>query len=201
MQREREPDELIFTAERGGRIDTSNLMARVLKPAAVRAGLGEWVKAKRVLRTETWVGFHSFRHTCGTMLFRDGWNAKQVCMFLGHTDPGFTLRTYVHQLDDDLPEPQVLATVEGNKGQQEPPKQTETPLVPFHSRAGKVGRAETYRNGCDALVMKGSPVRVRASALPACNERGRPSRAALASTSRLGCASVGRAVGTPPRRS
>jgi hypothetical protein len=37
-------------------------------------------------------------------------------MFLGHTDPGFTLRTYVHLLDDDLPEPQVLATVEGNKG-------------------------------------------------------------------------------------
>ena len=116
MQRDRDPDEIIFTAERGGRIDSSNLMARVLKPAAVRAGVGEWVKGERGLRAETWVGFHSFRHTCATMLFRDGWNAKQVCMFLGHTDPGFTLRTYVHLLDDDLPEPQVLATVGGNKG-------------------------------------------------------------------------------------
>ena len=91
-------------------------MARVLKPAAVRAGLGEWVKAKRGVRPETWVGFHSFQHTCGTMLFRDGWNAKQVCMFLGHTDPGFTLRTYIHLLNDDLPEPQVLASAGGNKG-------------------------------------------------------------------------------------
>jgi hypothetical protein len=29
----------------------------------------------------------------------------QVQKFLGHSDPGFTLRTYVHLLDDDLPEP------------------------------------------------------------------------------------------------
>ena len=34
-----------------------------------------------------------------------GWNAVQVCQFLGHSDPGFTLRTYVHLLPDDLPEP------------------------------------------------------------------------------------------------
>jgi hypothetical protein len=38
------------------------------------------------------------------MLFRRGWNAAQVQKFLGHTDPGFTLRTYIHLLDDDLPE-------------------------------------------------------------------------------------------------
>lgn len=39
------------------------------------------------------------------MLFRSGWNAKQVQNFLGHSDPGFTLRTYVHLLPEDLPEP------------------------------------------------------------------------------------------------
>lgn len=102
-------DDLVFTAGGGARIDTSNLMTRVLKPAAVEAGLGEWVKTKGGQRAETWVGFHSFRHTCATMLLRSGWNAPQVQRMLGHSDPGFTLRRYVHLLDADLPEPSFLA--------------------------------------------------------------------------------------------
>jgi integrase len=98
--------ELLFTAERGGRIVPSNLMSRVLKPAAVRAGLGEWVRVpgRRQPRAESWVGFHTLRHTCATALFRSGWNAVQVQKFLGHSDPGFTLRVYVHLLPEDLPD-------------------------------------------------------------------------------------------------
>jgi len=86
-------DDLVFTADKGGRIDQSNLMSRVLKRAARDAGVGDWV------------GFHTFRHTCATMLFRRGWNAVQVQKFLGHSDPGFTLRRYIHLLDADLPAP------------------------------------------------------------------------------------------------
>lgn len=92
-------DDLVFTAERGSRIDQSNLMSRVLKPTAREMGIGDWP------------GFHTFRHTAATMLFRGGWNAAQVCRQLGHSDPGFTLRRYVHLLDADLPEPNVLETV------------------------------------------------------------------------------------------
>jgi integrase len=84
------PDgQLVFTAERGGRLIPSNLMSRVLKPAAVKAGLGEWVVARGRRRAESWVGFHTFRHTCATQLFLRGWNAKQVSVFLGHSDPAF----------------------------------------------------------------------------------------------------------------
>jgi hypothetical protein len=36
------------------------------------------------------------------MLFAAGKNPKQVQMWLGHADPGFTLRTYVHLIDDGL---------------------------------------------------------------------------------------------------
>ena len=39
------------------------------------------------------------------MLFRSGWNAKQVQMVLGHHSPAFTLGTYVHLIPDDLLEP------------------------------------------------------------------------------------------------
>ena len=45
--------------------------------------------------------FRTFRHTCATTLFRSGWNAVQVQKFLGHSDPGFTLRTCVHLLPED----------------------------------------------------------------------------------------------------
>lgn len=87
------PDALVFQAERGGVVDQSNVMSRVLKPAGRAAGVGDWL------------GFHTFRHTCATRLFRSGWNAAQVQRFLGHSDPGFTLRRYVHLLDEDMPEP------------------------------------------------------------------------------------------------
>ena len=39
--------DLVFTATGGSRVDPSNLMRRVLKPAAVEAGLGEWVRDER----------------------------------------------------------------------------------------------------------------------------------------------------------
>jgi integrase len=97
-------DELVFNGARGARIDHRNLSRRVLKPAAVRAGLGEWIEAPGGQRAQSWVHPHTFRHTAATRLFRAGWNAVQVQRFLGHTDPGFTLRTYVHLLAEDLPE-------------------------------------------------------------------------------------------------
>jgi integrase len=107
-------DELVFAAERGGRIDQSNLMSRVLKPAAVEAGLGEWVKTREGRRAESWVGFHTFRHTCATALFREGWNAVQVQRWLGHHKPSFTVDTYVHLLEEDTPEPVAVTAAVGN---------------------------------------------------------------------------------------
>jgi integrase len=90
----------------GGRIVQSNLARRVLKPAAVAAGLGEMVRTdKGTLRAESWVTLKTFRHTCATILFRRGWNAAQVQRWCGHHSPAFTLATYVHLLDEDIPEP------------------------------------------------------------------------------------------------
>ena len=45
------------------------------------------------------VSFHTFRHTCASLLFEQGRNVKQVAEWLGHADPSFTLRTYVHLMD------------------------------------------------------------------------------------------------------
>jgi integrase len=94
---------LVFPSSAGTVIDSSKLMSRVLKKAGRRAGV-------------PWVGFHTFRHTCATTLFRRGLNAKQVQVWLGHHSPAFTLATYVHFLDDDLPSADFLdgVTAAGN---------------------------------------------------------------------------------------
>src|SRR5262249_24963388 len=88
-------DALAFPSGAGTYLSPSNVAARILKPAAKRAGV-------------PWAGFHTLRHTCATLLFRNGLNAKQVQMWLGHHSPAFTLATYVHLLPDDLPEPSFL---------------------------------------------------------------------------------------------
>lgn len=55
-----------------------------------------------------WVTFHTFRHTAASLLFASGKNAKQVAGWLGHSDPAFTLRTYVHLLDGGLGDADAL---------------------------------------------------------------------------------------------
>jgi integrase len=46
-------------------------------------GDGSWVPAAREAGVP-WIGFHAFRHTCASLLFARGRNAKQVQRWLGH---------------------------------------------------------------------------------------------------------------------
>ena len=82
----------VFASDVGTPLSPGNLLRRVVKPAGKRAGMD-------------WVGLHTLRHTCASLLFRSGWNAKQVQMMLGHHSPAFTLGTYIHLVPDDFPEP------------------------------------------------------------------------------------------------
>jgi len=118
---------LVFTSEAGTVIDSSNLMQRVLKKAGRRAGV-------------PWVGFHTFRHTCATTLFRRGLNAKQVQVWLGHHSPAFTLATYVHFLADDLPDASFLddVTGSGNNGATSPTETDGTDDEPSSLAAAEI---------------------------------------------------------------
>lgn len=89
LKSRRRTDGPIFATAAGGCLDVSNVRARVLRPAADRADLGR-------------VGFHTFRHTCASLLFGAGKDLKQVQHWLGHHDPAFTLSTYIHLLDGGL---------------------------------------------------------------------------------------------------
>ena len=89
-------DDLVFANEAGGPIDKDNLRRRHLRPAAEEAGA-------------PWAAFHTFRHTCASLLFARGASVVQVQRWLGHHSAAFTLSTYVHWLDgDDLGEPLAL---------------------------------------------------------------------------------------------
>ena len=86
----------VFTNDRGAALDYYDAR-RHFKAAAIAAGV-------------EWAGFHTLRHTCASLLFRArergglGANAVQVQMWLGHHRPSFTLDTYVHLIEADMPD-------------------------------------------------------------------------------------------------
>jgi integrase len=84
----------VFPTPRGSVYTPSMVEERGLKPALKATGLeGIFGQGKR---------FHVFRHTCASLLFEAGRNVKQVQELLGHADPSFTLRTYVHLMDEGV---------------------------------------------------------------------------------------------------
>jgi integrase len=80
------PETPVFASRAGTPRTASNIWRQALKPTREAVGL-------------PWVTFHSFRHTCASLLFEAGRNVKQVSEWLGHADRSFTLRRYVHLMD------------------------------------------------------------------------------------------------------
>ena len=112
----------VFATSTGTRYADRNVR-RVLDRATGRAAEHDATRdARRVVPLSTrrprrpqrepagvpWVHFHTFRHTCASLLFAGGKNIRQVSEWLGHADPAFTLRTYVHLMDDGLGDAEFL---------------------------------------------------------------------------------------------
>ena len=91
----------LFVSARGERLETANAYNRILKPAMKKAGI-------------EWGGFHRLRHTTATHLIRNGASANEAQLWLGHHDPGFTARTYVHLETSDLPDPSIFDSLLGS---------------------------------------------------------------------------------------
>ncbi|MEV0444872.1 site-specific integrase [Streptomyces spectabilis] len=87
---------LMFTTPDGGALIRHNFNKRVWKPALVAAGVlpapepGEQVKESRE------DGMHALRVFYASVLLDGGENIKALSRYLGHSDPGFTLRVYTH---------------------------------------------------------------------------------------------------------
>ncbi|MGW2113699.1 tyrosine-type recombinase/integrase [Streptomyces zhihengii] len=92
----------------GGAMNRTYFDDRIWKPALAAAGViaepeVEYVqgKGKKPWRRVSWVmpredGFHVTRHTFASVVLAEGETITQLAAWLGHSDPAFTLRTYVH---------------------------------------------------------------------------------------------------------
>jgi len=89
------PQAPLWGTKTGRPLDAHNMRTRVLRPVVIALGLVDE-------QGKPWVGFHTLRHTCASLLFAAGKDVKVVQGWLGHADPGFTLRCYVHLLDEGL---------------------------------------------------------------------------------------------------
>ncbi|MFF4695925.1 tyrosine-type recombinase/integrase [Streptomyces chattanoogensis] len=90
---------LLFTrTDGGGAVRRTDFNTRVWKPALVTAGvIPEPEPGKRHLAARE-NGMHALRHFYASVLLDAGENIKALSTYLGHTDPGFTLRVYTHLL-------------------------------------------------------------------------------------------------------
>ncbi|WP_344162152.1 site-specific integrase [Kribbella yunnanensis] len=96
------PYELLFTwgDDRAMRADLYNLV--IWKPAIAAAGvIPPPVKDQRGRKryvSDYTAGMHALRHYFASITLADGVNIKELSEYLGHYDPGFTLRMYTHML-------------------------------------------------------------------------------------------------------
>lgn len=65
------------------------------------------------------------------MLFRAGWNAAQVQRHLGHHKASFTLDTYIHLLDEDVPQPAFFDELVGATERATQPAETDRNALPL----------------------------------------------------------------------
>jgi integrase len=84
-----------------GKPDTLRLVVTSREPAACNRNYFNvylWkpaVEAAKLAATrQNWM--HALRHYFASVLLEDGVSIKAVATYLGHSDPGFTLRTYTH---------------------------------------------------------------------------------------------------------
>ncbi|MFK0045455.1 tyrosine-type recombinase/integrase [Streptomyces sp. NPDC090741] len=97
------------SAAQGGAIKRNNFDEYQWKPALVKAGVlakperevkqspngrKSWTRVHWKMARED--GFHVTRHTFSSIVLSEGETITQLAAWLGHSDPAFTLRTYVH---------------------------------------------------------------------------------------------------------
>ena len=85
-----DPDELVFTSAWGKPLRGSAFRTRV------------WAKAVRQTSVPGDLTPHHLRHTCASILIRQGASVKAVQTQLGHAKPSITLDVYSHLFGDEL---------------------------------------------------------------------------------------------------
>lgn len=123
----------LFTGVRGGRLNSSDWRAREFIPTA-----------EKVLRDRNdkpmHLKPHELRHTAASLAIDSGAQADHVANMLGHADPGFTYRTYIHkfkaranQVGKKMGEAQAIARQERAQRRTTDAQGTQTDAKQTHS--------------------------------------------------------------------
>ncbi|MGD6752295.1 tyrosine-type recombinase/integrase [Streptomyces sp. BH105] len=87
---------LIFTSNVGGAVWSNDFNDRAWKPALASAGIIPVPEKGQRYAAAREHGMHALRHFYASVLLDAGENIKALSLYLGHSDPGFTLRVYTH---------------------------------------------------------------------------------------------------------
>lgn len=87
---------LIFTGARGDHIRVSYFTDFMWKPALAASGIIPKPEEGERYVSAPEHGMHALRHFYASVLLDAGENIRALSQYLGHADPGFTLRTYTH---------------------------------------------------------------------------------------------------------
>jgi integrase len=87
---------LIFTGPRGGHVWRTSLNEEAWKRALASAGIIPERKQGQPFAESRENGMHALRHFYASVLLDAGENIKALAEYLGHSDPGLTLRVYAH---------------------------------------------------------------------------------------------------------
>ncbi|WP_327138944.1 tyrosine-type recombinase/integrase [Nocardia sp. NBC_01327] len=113
---------LLVTGE-AGRLYSGDVFNKLIwRPAFAAAGL------TYVRRAD---GMHALRHYFASVLLSMGCSVKELAEFLGHNDPGFTLRTYTHLVPSSLD--RARSAIDTALGRIDPPT--------AYRRPGRVNRS------------------------------------------------------------
>lgn len=87
---------LVFTGPAGHALWSNAFNDQVWKPALAAAGIIAAPERGKRYAAAREHGMHALRHFYASVLLDAGENIKALSLYLGHSDPGFTLRVYTH---------------------------------------------------------------------------------------------------------
>jgi hypothetical protein len=87
---------LVFSGPEGNHVRVSNFNDHHWKPALAAADIIPAREAGMRYASAPEHGMHALRHFYASVLLDAGENIRALSQYLGHSDPGFTLRTYTH---------------------------------------------------------------------------------------------------------
>ncbi|WP_405071370.1 tyrosine-type recombinase/integrase [Kribbella sp. NBC_01510] len=92
----------MFAWTDGKQIRARNYDETIWKPALATVGVvpppTRDNRGRRHYITDRKTGMHALRHHFASVALHNGVNIKELAEYLGHHDPGFTLRRYTHLL-------------------------------------------------------------------------------------------------------